>query len=101
MRCSYILQLAERRSGLDKPVGWIPVKMTGSNCLRGLLPFELDAYDRIVVGKHALPRDRSWLERRDGPASIFDMMQMIQVKYNVSKSAKVMRSPSIIRVPDL
>lgn len=75
--------------------------MTGSNCLRGLLPFELDAYDRNVVGKRALPRDASWLEYLDGPASMLDMMQMIKVKYNVSKSTKVMRSPSIIRVPDL
>jgi hypothetical protein len=56
---SLYISLQNVDQGVDKPVGWIPVKMTGSNCLRGLLPFELDAYDRTVVGKRALPRDRS------------------------------------------
>ena len=73
--CQYNLIIADQRG--DKPVGWIPVKMTGSNSLRFPLPFGLDAYARLPTGRDILAVVKPESERRDGPDNIIDMATRI------------------------
>ena len=73
--CQYDPIIADQRG--DKPVGWIPVKMTGSNSFRLPLPFELDAYARLATGRCTLAVVKPESARRDGPDNIIDMATRI------------------------